>query len=961
MAYFKIKRGLKAALPSTYIEGNVYVTTDEGKIYIDTSNTSAGRIVINAKQADFLGTLSEAAIRSLIAAKLDADVIPIPTVEDASKFLIVNDAGKYEIAQVFAQDIMGTVPVLNENYPADTNFVIKNDVASPTVLAIHITEQGSPATYTYQWYKNGEFIAGATENTYTLPSDLGNGTYTYYCEITNVAGTVKSKESIVTVNRYYTPVLNNSYPANASKTVVRGNSISNTFEVKIATAGVPAEYTYQWYKDNSAISGATSSTYTATESNVQADSAHTYYCKVTNTAGSVNSRSATFNVTHYYTPTLNANYPADVSKTVISGNTTSAAFEVKIASAGKPESYTYQWYENDVAISGATSATYTKTGLAETGTYKYYCKVTNSGGTVQSRSATLSVTKYYKPVLNASYPADVTTSVIKGNSTSATFEVKIATAGVPASYTYQWYVNDQAVAGETNATFTKTGLSTTANYSVYCMVTNTAGSVKSRVSTLKVTQYYTPILNSSYPADATLTVIKGNTVSNTFKVEVATAGVPASYTYQWYVNNAAVSGATSATYTKSDFATTATYSVYCKVTNSAGSVNSRTSTVKVTQYYTPTLNSSLPANATVITAPGGTQGFSVGISTAGVPASYSYQWYVNNAAISGATSSSYSHSTATVGTFNIYCKVTNSAGSVNSRTAVLTVKAATPAINTNFTYSGGAANAVVRDEGNGNWNISFLSSGTFTPGNDFPTTKIDIFCVGGGAGGGHCGSIDVDWARYAGIGGGAGYTATFTNVSIAKGTGYSVVVGAGGAAASWSAGGGYGDNHVGSNGSQSYFMNTTYSAQGGQGGSYSTSHVRSKGGPGGSGGGGGDNGSQGAGGSNGGNGGGGYGGAGQGTTTNAFGSSSYPRFAGGGGSVTGGNTGAAGGYGPGWWVENGISGGGGNAATRSASYGYASTPLANTGGGGGGGWSKSSERGYPSAGAAGIVIIRNAR
>lgn len=56
MALFKIKRGLAATLPTTYVEGYCYFTTDDGKFYIDTTNTAAGRITLNAYKADILRT-----------------------------------------------------------------------------------------------------------------------------------------------------------------------------------------------------------------------------------------------------------------------------------------------------------------------------------------------------------------------------------------------------------------------------------------------------------------------------------------------------------------------------------------------------------------------------------------------------------------------------------------------------------------------------------------------------------------------------------------------------------------------------------------------------------------------------------------------------------------------------------------------------------------------------------------
>jgi len=88
------------------------------------------------------------------------------------------------------------------------------------------------------------------------------------------------------------------------------------------------------------------------------------------------------------------------------------------------------------------------------------------------------------PVLNESYPADVSASYYFGDSTSVTFKVEISTDGKPAEYTYQWYKDGTAVSGATKATYTAAGLNADGTHSIYCIVTNKAGSVKSRTATL---------------------------------------------------------------------------------------------------------------------------------------------------------------------------------------------------------------------------------------------------------------------------------------------------------------------------------------------------------------------------------------------------------------------------------------------------------------------------------------------
>lgn len=195
------------------------------------------------------------------------------------------------------------------------------------------------------------------------------------------------------------------------------------------------------------------------------------------------------------------------------------------------------------------------------------CLITRRGGEVKKL-----------PILHSSYPEDVTVSVVDSSAKTVYFAVEISEPGNPHIYTYQWYVAGLAVEGATESTFVLDVSDSKGQYSVWCDVTNKAGTVRTRVATLTVNKL--PVLNASYPADATVTIGK----SGTFQVSIAEQGYPANYTYQWYVNGNAVSGATKSSYTRTR-AIEATDKIYCVVTNDAGSTQSRTATLRTDVEY----------------------------------------------------------------------------------------------------------------------------------------------------------------------------------------------------------------------------------------------------------------------------------------------------------------------------------------------------------------------------------------
>lgn len=280
-----------------------------------------------------------------------------------------------------------------------------------------------------------------------------------------------------------------------------------------------------------------------------------------------------------------------------------------------------------------------------------------------------------------------------------------------------------------------------------------------------------PVLDEGFPAD--VEVIANTSATATFNIKIAQEGVPANYTYQWYKDGVLVESANTAVYVMSagNLTSVGTISVYCIISNEAGTVTSRNATVTVLPRK-PTINASYPLNVSVTAGTGSTAAFDIAFSDGGEPSyGYSYQWYIDNTLQTQYTGISFTLTAdwinTNIGSHTIYCIVGHSGGSVTSRTATLTIANWKPT----YTYTG---NASFLDDGGYNWRIKCLTSGTLNFTSLGRASSIDVFCVGGGAGG----SGGVNSYQPSGSG---GYTTTASNKTIQLNTNYPVVIGAGGA------------------------------------------------------------------------------------------------------------------------------------------------------------------------------------
>ncbi|MFM8337383.1 MAG: immunoglobulin domain-containing protein, partial [Opitutaceae bacterium] len=253
------------------------------------------------------------------------------------------------------------------------------------------------------------------------------------------------------------------------------------------------------------------------------------------------------------------------------------------------------------------------------------------------------------------------TSVAAGQSVALSVEV----SGSPV-ISYQWRRDGVALAGATSATLNLGAVSAGSAGSYDVMVANSAGHVASRPATVSVPAAAVAPAITAQPVS--LTVTPGSAA--TFAV-TATGSAP--LVYEWRRDGVAVPGATEATlFLPAVYATSAGgFSVV--VSNSAGSVTSSSATLTVSSAAVSPVITTQPASQSV--AAGGSATLSV-VATGTAP--LAYQWRKDGAAIAGATRDSYALSSFTAAAAGSYSVVvSNSAGSVTSSPAVVSLAAST--------------------------------------------------------------------------------------------------------------------------------------------------------------------------------------------------------------------------------------------------------------------------------------------
>ncbi|MFN5559637.1 MAG: immunoglobulin domain-containing protein, partial [Opitutaceae bacterium] len=203
----------------------------------------------------------------------------------------VADAGDYTVTVSNALGSVTSSPArLTVLVPSLPPFIVVQPVSVTATAggtaSFGVTVRGT-APLSYQWRKDGEWLAGATQATLTLTNVRATDAAAYSVAITNAFGTAVSASARLTVNPVPTPPQIETPPTD--RTVTEGATVS----LSVTASGV-GPLSYRWLKGGVPIVGATSATLTF--SPVRLTDAGSYTVEVSNAAGTAVSTAAVVRV-----------------------------------------------------------------------------------------------------------------------------------------------------------------------------------------------------------------------------------------------------------------------------------------------------------------------------------------------------------------------------------------------------------------------------------------------------------------------------------------------------------------------------------------------------------------------------------------------------------------------------------------------------------------------------------------
>jgi len=503
----------------------------------------------------------------------------------------------------------------------------------------------------FQWFRGTSAITGATSLSYTLVTADANQTLRFQVIPVAVSGTspgVAASATITVINSV--PVATNVLITdnNGGQALV-GDTLTASYSYSDVDSDVEGASQYQWYRGTTAITGATSLSYTM----VTADANQTLMFQVipvalTGTSPGV-AASATITVINSVPVATNVLVSDVNGGQVVIGDVLNASYSFSDVDGDAEGASQYQWFRGTTAITGATALTYTTVTADANQTLVFQVIPVAATGASPGVAASASIAlSNSAPLASAVTISDINGGQpLVGDTLTASYVYSDVDGDAEGVSQFQWFRGTTAIAGATslNYTITLSDANQTLIFQVIPVaVTGTSPGIAATSSINVVNSV--PLASNVLITDINGgQAVVGDVLSGSYTYSDVDGDAEGASQLQWFRGTTPINGATTANYTVTSADTNQT--LYFEVIPIAVAGNNPGLAVNASINI---FNSAPVANNVSISdANGGSidvndvltgtytyndaDGDAEGVST--------YQWYLNGVAIVGATNISY--------------------------------------------------------------------------------------------------------------------------------------------------------------------------------------------------------------------------------------------------------------------------------------------------------------------------------
>ena len=326
----------------------------------------------------------------------------------------------------------------NLNISEQGDGVPPGTVCSTGPITLQVDNISNPETYQYIWFRSGTELTGETGHTLNVTQSGMYNVYIDYGPRCTGSGNTDSNIVDVTIGGSGTGI---------AVTAPSKTALCSTDSETLTIDQTDASWSYQWFKNDVAILGATATSYTvdASAAGFEGD----YAIEISGT-GICNERSSAITIT-------NADvYTVDVENEINMVLLPTQSQNLSVSTTANTPSY--KWFRNGIEIAGETNSAIT---ISQDG--EYYAEVTQTGGSCSVSSKNSDVTTIVSPAsfemtinYTDAYTSCESTSTILGveqiNAVATDGTKTDVTSALVDGFTYQWTKDGTAVSGATSST-----------------------------------------------------------------------------------------------------------------------------------------------------------------------------------------------------------------------------------------------------------------------------------------------------------------------------------------------------------------------------------------------------------------------------------------------------------------------------------------------------------------------------